>query len=98
MKINPWKASTFVLAAALGVTVGTSAIHSAYAASASAMKSVSEKEKQPHMVNAHKMLQDARAELVLAEEDKGGHRKNAISDIDLAITQVEQGIAFANGK
>ena len=97
MKINPWKASTFVLAAALGVTVGTSAIHSAYAASASAMpKSISEK--QPHMVNARKMLQDARAELVLADEDKGGHRKNAIGDIDLALSQVEQGIAFANGK
>ncbi|HEY2707711.1 MAG TPA: hypothetical protein VGI95_06630 [Caulobacteraceae bacterium] len=50
---------------------------------------------QPHMQNAMADLQAAKAELVAAEADKGGHRVNAINLVNQAIYQVNQGIAYA---
>ena len=95
MMIHPWKLSTFVLASALGVTVGTSAIHRASAAAAEpAPQSIGEK--QPHMVAALDLLVKARAELLIAAEDKGGHRALAIARTDEAIKQTKEGIEFAN--
>ena len=52
---------------------------------------------QPHMVNAMNALQTARAELVMAESNKGGHKVIAIQRIDEAINQVRLGIAAAGG-
>ena len=93
--INLWKLSTFVLGSALAVTVGTSAIHRASAATSDpAPTSIAEK--QPHMVAALDFLAKGRAELVLAAEDKGGHRALAIARTDEAIKQTKDGIEFAN--
>ncbi len=50
---------------------------------------------EPHMVNALKLLRDARAELVLAIPNKAGHRERAINLVDGAIVQVEKGIAVS---
>jgi hypothetical protein len=47
---------------------------------------------EPHMVNALRLLRDARAELVLAIPNKAGHRERAIDLVDHAIVQVEKGI------
>jgi len=47
---------------------------------------------EPHMVNALRLLRDARAELVLAIPNKAGHRERAIDLVDRAIGQVEKGI------
>lgn len=44
------------------------------------------------MVNALKLLRDARAELVLAIPNKAGHRERAIELVDRPIGQVEKGI------
>jgi hypothetical protein len=52
---------------------------------------------QPHMVNALNALQNARAELQAAEENKGGHRVIAIQRVDEAINQVRLGMAAAGG-
>ena len=47
---------------------------------------------QPHMVAALDHLRAAKAELERAERDKGGHRVEAIKDINQAIEQVQRGI------
>ncbi len=52
---------------------------------------------QPNMVNALGSLQAARAELLKATPNKGGHRDRAISLVDQAIEQVREGIAYAGG-
>ena len=51
---------------------------------------------QPHMVSALNALQTAQSQLNLAVADKGGHRDNALNLVAQAITQVKQGIAYAN--
>jgi hypothetical protein len=48
---------------------------------------------QPHMQNALAALQNARAELQVAEHNKGGHRVNAIRVVNDAIGEVQAGIA-----
>ena len=50
---------------------------------------------QPHMANALGSLQAARAELVRAEANKGGHRERAIAAVDQAIAETRAGIAYA---
>jgi hypothetical protein len=52
---------------------------------------------QPHMSATIVLLQSARAELVAAIPNKGGHRERGIGLIDQAIEQVREGIAFAGG-
>ena len=47
------------------------------------------------MVNALNALRNARAELQVAEHNKGGHRVAAIDLIDRAIAQVQMGIDVA---
>jgi hypothetical protein len=48
---------------------------------------------QPHMQNALAALQNARAELQVAEANKAGHRVNAIRLVNEAIGEVQAGIA-----
>ena len=52
---------------------------------------------QPHMSETIALLQTARAELVKATPNKGGHRERALGMIDQAIAEVRAGIAFAGG-
>ncbi len=49
---------------------------------------------QPHMHSALEHLRAAKAELELADADKGGHRQKAIAAVNNAIDQVEKGISF----
>ena len=51
---------------------------------------------QPHMYNALESLRNARHQLEVAEEDKGGHRVRAIGIIDSAIEEVKLGIGAGN--
>lgn len=51
--------------------------------------------RQPHMVAALDELRSARAELQVAEADKGGHRVRAIALVNDAIEQVRRGIDYA---
>jgi hypothetical protein len=50
---------------------------------------------QPHMDAALALLANARAELIAALPNKGGHREAAIALVDQAMVQVREGIAFA---
>ena len=50
---------------------------------------------QPHMASALEALRTARGELVVAKENKGGHRLKALGYVDQAIAEVKAGIAFA---
>jgi len=52
---------------------------------------------QPHMEATIGILQSARAELVKATPNKGGHRERALGLIDQAIGEVRAGMAFAAG-
>jgi hypothetical protein len=52
---------------------------------------------QSHMVNARTYLRDALNELEAAQENKGGHRANAINFVRQAIDEVNLGIQYANG-
>lgn len=50
---------------------------------------------QTHMMNALDALNTAKAELLLAEANKGGHRDAALGFVKDAITQVQKGIEYA---
>ncbi|WP_341989996.1 hypothetical protein [Azorhizobium sp. AG788] len=50
---------------------------------------------QPFMEAALASLRAARANLIQAEPNKGGHRDRAIELVNGAIAQTEAGIAFA---
>ncbi len=50
---------------------------------------------QPFMEAALVSLRAARANLIQAEPNKGGHRDRAIDLVDRAISQTEEGIAYA---
>ena len=82
--MNFWKASTLVLAAALGVTVSLGAVKPAAA------------EEQPKMQAALTNLQQAKQNLQDATHDKGGHRVKALAAVNEAIEQVKAGIAYDN--
>ncbi|HSC19175.1 MAG TPA: hypothetical protein VLC74_09690 [Rhizomicrobium sp.] len=51
---------------------------------------------QPYMHNALSALVRARANLVAARPDKGGHRVAAIRAVDAAIRQTKAGMAYAH--
>ena len=48
---------------------------------------------QPHMRHALESLRAARAELAMAEHNKGGWRVRAIGAVDRAIHETEAGMA-----
>lgn len=50
---------------------------------------------QPHMKRALEHLRAARAELERAEHNKGGWRLRAISNVDKAISDTENGMRSA---
>ncbi|MGD0193174.1 MAG: hypothetical protein ABSD74_20760 [Rhizomicrobium sp.] len=50
---------------------------------------------QPHMENALAALREARAQLVIATPDKGGHRVAAIGFVDKAILETRAGMAYS---
>jgi hypothetical protein len=50
---------------------------------------------QPHMAETITLLQSARAELVKATPNKGGHRERGLALIDQAIGEVQAGMNFA---
>jgi hypothetical protein len=49
---------------------------------------------QPHMEAALAYLQQARAQLQQASNDKGGNRADALRAVDKAINEVRRGIEF----
>ena len=81
MKINPWKLSALVLTGALALSVAVGPATSA---------------PQPMMKKALASLKAAKKQLAAATADKGVFRVKAIADVDSAISNVEQGIAFDN--
>jgi hypothetical protein len=81
---NPWKLTSFALAALLAAVVGNAAINSADA------------EPQPKMKSALGHLESALSDLKAATADKGGHRVKAIENVNAAIDQVKKGIEFDN--
>jgi hypothetical protein len=50
---------------------------------------------QPHMEAARDSLQKAKAELQVAEHNKGGHRAKAVGLVNNALAEVNRGIQFA---
>jgi hypothetical protein len=50
---------------------------------------------QPHMEAARDSLQKAKAELQIAEHNKGGHRGKAVGLVNSAIAEVNRGIQFS---
>ncbi|MFG1462030.1 hypothetical protein V5F77_03940 [Xanthobacter sp. DSM 24535] len=76
----------FVFVLGIACTVGANALLSSARAN------------QPFMDAALASLRAARANLIQAEPNKGGHRDRAIDLVDRAINQVEEGIAFAAGQ
>jgi len=81
MRINPWKLTTLALLAGL---VTANVIAPAVA------------DRQPHMRTALTTMLKGKSQLAAASADKGGHRVKAISLLDQAIDEVEQGIKFDN--
>jgi len=81
---NPWKLTTFALAALLAASIGTGAVSSVSA------------DPQPKMKEALDYLRNAATALDAAAHDKGGHRAKALELTRGAIVQVEEGIKFDN--
>lgn len=57
---------------------------------------VQAQERRPHMEAALQHLKEAQEELRMAEENKGGHRANAIKLVEEAIAEVEAGVHYAD--
>ena len=53
---------------------------------------------QPHMEAALVSLEQAKASLQKADDNKGGHRVKAIKAVEAAIAEVKVGIEFAKKK
>lgn len=53
-------------------------------------------ERQPHMREAHRHLEQALDALKKAEADKGGHRVKALELVEGALREVKEGIEFDN--
>lgn len=77
---NPWKLTSFALAAVLAATLASSVIA----------------EPQPNMQAALNSLRSAANSLEKADRDKGGHRAKALQLTRQAIDQVQAGIKFDN--
>lgn len=82
--MNLWKLSTFGLLLTTAVLGG------------SAIADRKGKQEQPQMEAALSSLKVARDHLKNATHDKGGHRVKALELTNLAIEQVEKGIAYDN--
>jgi hypothetical protein len=81
--------STGMSLAALGLGVyGTSGFGPASA------EAKPEKERHPHIRAALRELREARRELQTADHDFGGHRKEAIEAVDVAIRQLEKALKY----
>jgi hypothetical protein len=80
MLLNPWKASTLILAGALCFT--------------SLPEAGADGQNQPHMYAALENLNAAQTQLAKGSSDKGGHRAAAMRLTRDAIAQVKKGIAF----
>jgi hypothetical protein len=52
------------------------------------------KERHPHIRAAIRELKDAKKELEKADHDFGGHRKEAIEAIDVAVKQLDKALKF----
>jgi len=63
---------------------------------ASALNLSSARADQPHMRRALEHLRAARSELARAEHNKGGWRARAVSNVDRAIADTENGIRSAH--
>jgi len=87
---NPWKLSTLALTIALGVVAGGSFVEPA-----AAEKEHEHEHGHSHMRAALEQLKAARGSLEAAAHDFGGHRVKALEDTKKAITEVEEGIKFA---
>jgi hypothetical protein len=81
---NPWKLTSFALAAALATSTGINFVREADA------------DPQPAMRSALQNLEQAQQNLKNATADKGGHRVNALDHVAKAIEEVKKGIAFDN--
>ena len=86
VRIDPWKATTFVLAGALALAVASQATRSAGAQSKPTP--VPGKE-DPPAVRAGKVLEKTRQTVAKAKPDKQGHRDKALQLIDLAISEAK---------
>ena len=78
---NPWKLTTFALAAVLAATTLASSVTA---------------EPQPKMRDALESLRSAARSLEQASHDKGGHRAKALQLTKQAIDEVQAGIKFDN--
>lgn len=81
---NPWKLTSFALAAVLATAISRDVVSTADA------------EAQPKMQQALARLREAKAALQQASRDKGGHRAKALTLTKQAIGEVEAGIRFDN--
>jgi hypothetical protein len=61
---------------------------------AQAQEKKEKKERHPHIHAAIRELREAKKELEEAAHDFGGHRKEAIEAIDVAIKQLQQALKF----
>jgi hypothetical protein len=87
MRLNPWKWSTFVLAAALAASLATHWIGDATAAGSKS---------QPHMKAALAATKSAERSLNKAVANKGGHRVTALKHLAAAEQEIEAGLASAD--
>jgi hypothetical protein len=78
---NPWKLTSFALAAVLAASVAVPAVVA---------------DPQPKMRTALDSLRTAERALEQATHDKGGHRAKALQLTKQAIDEVQAGIRFDN--
>jgi len=68
-----------------------------FATHAMAQEGRGRREKHPEIRHAMRALENAKAALQKADRDFGGHRTNAVKDVDAALDECRQALQFDKG-
>jgi hypothetical protein len=93
MIIGKW-ARALVLSTGLGLGALGLGVYGTGGFGPASLEAKPERERHPHIRAAIRELREAKMELEKADHDFGGHRKEAIKAVDVAIVQLEKALKY----
>jgi hypothetical protein len=85
---------TFLVSGTLGLGAAGVMLSVPALMDCSAAQAKEGKERHPHIRAAIRELREAKKELETADHDFGGHRKEAVEAVDVAIRQLEKALKY----
>jgi hypothetical protein len=93
MAVGKW-ARTLVVSTGLGLGALALTVYGTGGFGASSAEAKLDKERHPHIRAALRELREAKLQLDKTDHDFGGHRKEAVRAVDVAIIQLEKALKF----